>query len=143
MQEMRGQDALPLRFKLWFDRVFALARSITRFAASILASKKRDLEGQRADILRAPTLCELARQIQARIARARDQLLTFCDHPGEVDATNNASKRDLRPACDCEGWSDWPAGSSSEAAGQEYDGGRCDVRSTNTACNSKSVIRSN
>ena len=29
--------------------------------------------------------------------RARHQLLTFCDFPGEVDVTNNASERKLRP----------------------------------------------
>ena len=28
---------------------------------------------------------------------ADDQLLTFCDYPGEVDATNNGSERKLRP----------------------------------------------
>ena len=35
--------------------------------------------------------------MQAKISRARDQLLTFCDYPGEVDATNNGSERRLRP----------------------------------------------
>jgi transposase len=30
-------------------------------------------------------------------SRAQDQLLTFCDYPGEVDVTNNASERKLRP----------------------------------------------
>ena len=30
--------------------------------------------------------------------RAREeQLLTFCDYPGQVDATNNTSERKLRP----------------------------------------------
>ncbi len=33
----------------------------------------------------------------AKIGRARDQLLTFCDYPGEVDPTNNTSERKLRP----------------------------------------------
>jgi transposase len=31
------------------------------------------------------------------IWRARDQLLTFCEYPGEVEATNNGSERKLRP----------------------------------------------
>jgi len=93
-----GEDDLPLRIRLWFDRAFELARAITSFAASTLASKKRELEGQLADMLRASTRCDLARDIQAKIARARDQLLTFCDHPGEVEATNNACERDLRPS---------------------------------------------
>jgi hypothetical protein len=35
--------------------------------------------------------------LQAKIGRARDQLLTFCDYPGEVDVTNNTSERKLRP----------------------------------------------
>jgi transposase len=35
--------------------------------------------------------------LQAKISRARDQLLTFCDYPGEVDAPNNGSERKLRP----------------------------------------------
>ena len=30
-------------------------------------------------------------------AEGYDQLLTFCDYPGEVEATNNGSERKLRP----------------------------------------------
>ena len=45
-----------------------------------------------------PTRCDLARELQAKIGRARDQLLTFCDYPGEVDVTNNTSERKLRPS---------------------------------------------
>lgn len=45
------------------------------------------------DIGAATTGCDLARQLQAGIRRARDQLLTFCDYPGEVDVTNNTSER--------------------------------------------------
>ena len=36
--------------------------------------------------------------LQAKIARARDQLLVFLDHPGKVEATNNGCERLLRPA---------------------------------------------
>src|SRR5436190_21728667 len=92
-----GGDDLPLRFKLWFGKAFDLAGSIADFAASTIARKKRELESRLKTLLAAPTGCELARQLQAKIARARDQLLTFCDYPGEVDATNNASERKLRP----------------------------------------------
>ncbi len=92
-----GADDLPLRFKLWFGKAFDLARDIASFAASTIASKKRELEQQFADILGAATQCDLARQLQAKIGRARDQLLTFCDYPGEVEATNNGSERKLRP----------------------------------------------
>jgi transposase len=92
-----GSDDLPLRFKLWLGRAFDLAKEITSFAASTLASKKRGLEKQLAALLAAPTGCDLARELQAKIGRARHQLLTFCDFPGEVDVTNNGSERKLRP----------------------------------------------
>jgi transposase len=92
-----GSDDLPLRFKLWFGKAFDLAADIANFAASTIASKKRALEQQLADILGAATQSDLARQLQAKIGRARDQLLTFCDYPGDVDATNNGSERKLRP----------------------------------------------
>ena len=42
--------------------------------------------------------CDLARDIQSRMRRARDQLLTFASFPGRVEATNNTCERDLRPA---------------------------------------------
>ena len=90
-----GSDDLPLRFKLWFGKAFDLARDIASFAASTIASKKHKLEQQLADILGAATQCDLAHQLQAKIGRARDQLLTFCDYPGEVEATNNCSEREL------------------------------------------------
>jgi len=92
-----GADDLPLRFKLWFGRAFDLANCIAGFAASTITRKKRELESSLAALLIATTGCELARQLQAKIARARDQLLTFCDYPGEVEPTNNGSERKLRP----------------------------------------------
>ena len=93
-----GSDDLPLRFKLWFGKAFDLAADIVDFASATIASKKRVLENQLADILGAATECDLARKLQAKIGRARDQLLTFCDYPGEVEATNNGSERALRPS---------------------------------------------
>src|SRR5271165_4914442 len=92
-----GSDDLPFRFKLWLGKTFDLARTIADFAASTLARKKRDLEKQLETLLAAPTRCDLARELQAKIARAQSQLLTFCDFPGEVEATNNGSERKLRP----------------------------------------------
>jgi transposase len=92
-----GSDDLPFRFKLWLGKAFDLAKAITDFAGSTLVRKKRELEKQLAALLAAPTGCELARELQAKIGRARDQLLTFCDYPGEVDITNNTSERKLRP----------------------------------------------
>jgi transposase len=92
-----GADDLPLWFKLWFDSAFELARVIPDRAASTIAAKKRQLEKRLTELLAVKTACELAQQLQAKIARARHQLLTFCDYPGEVDATNNGSERKLRP----------------------------------------------
>jgi len=54
----------------------------------------RDLDA----ILTAATDCELAHELLGQVRRARDQLLTFCDYPGKVDATNNVSERALRPS---------------------------------------------
>lgn len=92
-----GSDDLPLRFKLWFGKAFDLARDIASFRASTIASKKRGLEKQLAVLLAAATGCDLARELQAKITRAQNQLLTFCNYPGEVEATNNRSERKLRP----------------------------------------------
>ena len=92
-----GLDDLPMRFKLWLAKAFDLARMIADGAASTLARKKRELEKRLAVLLAATTGCELARDLQAKIGRARDQLLTFCDYGGEVEPTNNGSERKLRP----------------------------------------------
>ena len=92
-----GADDLPLRFKLGFGKAFDLARDIASFKASTIASKRRELEKQLATLLAAATGCDLARQLQAKIGRAQEQLLVFCDYPGEVEATNNGSERKLRP----------------------------------------------
>jgi transposase len=92
-----GSDDLPFRFKLWLGRAFDLAKDVANFAASTLARKKRELENQLTALLAITTECDLARQLQAKIGRARDQLLIFCDYPGQVDATNNTSERKLRP----------------------------------------------
>ena len=76
------------------------AREIASFKASTIASKKRELEKQLAALFAAATGatgCDLARQLQAKIGRAQQQLLIFCDYPGEVEATNNTSERKLRP----------------------------------------------
>src|SRR3954447_6437301 len=51
-----------------------------------------------AGILTTANSCDLTRALQAKISRARDQLLTVLDHPGRVEVTNNACERALRPA---------------------------------------------
>ncbi|SFG61520.1 Transposase IS66 family protein [Methylobacterium phyllosphaerae] len=46
----------------------------------------------------SPSRCDLTRDLQAKISRARDQLLVFLDYPGQVEPTNNGFERLLRPA---------------------------------------------
>ena len=91
-------DMVPLRLKLWLDKVFALARNIIGFAASTLKAKKRALENTLADILASSPKCEIAETVRAKLARASPRLLTFLDYPGVVEVTNNACERALRPA---------------------------------------------
>src|SRR5918995_6702078 len=91
-------DVLPSRLQLWLHRAFALAEGVRTLAASSIARKRRALEHSLDAILAAPTACDLARDLQTKFRRARDQLLTFAHWPGMVDATNNACERALRPA---------------------------------------------
>src|SRR3712207_4134379 len=93
-----SDDPLPLRLELWLRSAFDLAGAITTFAASTRAAKRRSLERRLAEILAAPTRCDLARDLQRKVRRARDQLLTFVAFPGAVEVTNNACERALRPA---------------------------------------------
>jgi transposase len=93
-----SDDPVPYRLKLWLTSAFALAGSVASLAASTLAAKRRALERRLDAILAAPSTCELTRALQAKLRRARDQLLTFVDWGGQVGATNNACERDLRPA---------------------------------------------
>jgi transposase len=91
-------DVLPSRLQLWLHRAFALAEGVGTLATSTLARKRRALERSLDDILAAAPSCDLARDLQTKFRRARDQLLTFAHWPGMVDATNNACERALRPA---------------------------------------------
>jgi transposase len=93
-----SEDPVPWRLELWLRSAFDLAGAITSFAASTLAAKRRALERRLADILEAPTGCDLAHDLQRKFRRARDQLLTFVAFPGAVEVTNNACERALRPA---------------------------------------------
>ena len=93
-----SEDPLPWRLELWLRSAFDLAGAITTFAASTLAAKRRALERRLADLLEAPTRCDLAHDLQRKFRRARDQLLTFAAFPGAVEVTNNACERALRPA---------------------------------------------
>src|SRR5215218_2840431 len=93
-----SEDPVPWRLQIWLNAVFALSGRVTTLAASTLSAKRRTLERQLASILAATSSCTLTRALQAKISRAREQLLTFLDHPGAVEETNNACERALRPA---------------------------------------------
>ncbi len=93
-----SEDVLPSRLRLWLKKAFALADGVETLAASTIAAKRRALERSLEDILAASTSCDLARDVQRKFRRARDQLLTFTLWPGVVEATNNACERALRPA---------------------------------------------
>src|SRR3954467_4829297 len=71
-----SEDPVPWRLELWLQSVFPLAGGITPFGASTLAAKRRSLERRLAEILGAPTTCDLARDIQSqsKFRRAREQL---------------------------------------------------------------------
>jgi transposase len=93
-----SEDLVPWRLQLWLQAVFALSGQVTTLAASTLSAKRRTLERQLADILAAASSCDLTLALQAKIGRAREQLLTFLGHPGRVETTNNTCERALRPA---------------------------------------------
>ena len=93
-----SQDKLPFQLKLWLDRVFALAREVTTFAASTIKGKKRELERNLAELLGTPSTCLISEKLRGKMARASPKLLTFLDFPGEVEVTNNGCERALRPA---------------------------------------------
>src|SRR5215212_9485953 len=93
-----SEDPVPWRLQLWLQAVFALSERVRDLAAATLSAKRRALDQHLAAILCARSSCDVTRALQAKIGRARDQLLTFLDHPGRVDATNNACERALRPA---------------------------------------------
>lgn len=93
-----GSDLIGMRLQFWFDRAFNLARNIADLAAATVKNQKRALERDLGAILASATDCPLARDLLGQIRRARDQILTFCDFDGKVDATNNVSERALRPS---------------------------------------------
>lgn len=93
-----SDDPVPWRLQLWLQPVFALAARVTDLAISTLAAKRRSLDRQLGAILAEPSRCDLTRELQAKIGRARNQLLVFLAHPGSVEPTNNRSERLLRPS---------------------------------------------
>lgn len=93
-----GEDILPMRLRLWLQDVFALAARIETLAPATIAARRRALERRLTAIVETPTSCDLARDLQNRFRRARDQLLTFARWPGLVGASNNAYERALRPS---------------------------------------------
>jgi transposase len=96
--EVHGSDFIGMRVKLWIDRAFEFARVIATLAATTVKARRRALVRDLDAILATATDCKLAHELLGQIRRARDQLLTFCDFPGKVGATNNVSERALRPS---------------------------------------------
>lgn len=93
-----SQHRLPFQLKLWLDRVFTLAREVTTFAASTIKRTKRELERNLVELVKTPCACPVAEELRGKMTRASPKLLTFLDFPGQVDVTNNACERALRPA---------------------------------------------
>ena len=93
-----GSDLIGMRLQFWFDRAFGLARDMAGLAITTVKQRKRALTRDLNAILASTTDCPLARELLGQIRRARDQILTFCDFAGKVDATNNVSERALRPS---------------------------------------------
>jgi transposase len=96
------QSDLPIRRlfarPIWLRGVFALAKHVTDLAAATLAAERRSPDRQLSATLTTLSRCELTRELQARIGRAREQLMVFLAHPGVVDVTNNGCEGALRPA---------------------------------------------
>jgi transposase len=72
-----SDDPVPWRLQLWLHDVFALAEHVTDLAASTLLAKRRSLDRRLGAILATPSRCDLTCDLQAKIGRARDQLLVF------------------------------------------------------------------
>ncbi|MBX9934627.1 MAG: IS66 family transposase [Methylobacterium sp.] len=93
-----SDDPVPWRLQLWLQSAFALAEHVTDPATSTLVAKHQTLDRQLGAILTTPSRCDLTRDLQAKIGRARDQLFVFLTYPGIVEPTNNGCERALRPA---------------------------------------------
>lgn len=94
--EKHGSDLIGMRIKLWLSEAVGFARDIATLAAPTVNTRRRKLLRDLDAIIGTATDCKQATELLKQIRRARDQLLTFCDFPGKVDATNNISERALR-----------------------------------------------
>ena len=90
-------NPVPRCLQLWLQTVFGLAERVTDFAASTLSAKRRSPDQQLGAIPVKPSCCDLTRDLEDKIARAREQLLAFLAYPGRVEPTDNGSERLLRP----------------------------------------------
>lgn len=66
-----SDDPVPWRLQLWLQSVFSLAERVTDLAASTLSAKRRSLDRQLGAILATSSRCDLTRDLQGKISRAR------------------------------------------------------------------------
>ncbi len=85
-----SDDPVPWRLQLWLGSVFALAERVTHLAASTLSAKRRSLDRQLGAILATSSRCDLTRELQAKISRARDQLLVAARNRTVAEAQSRA-----------------------------------------------------
>src|SRR5919107_1122367 len=101
MQGHRPKVWLSDRYSAQQGHAAAQQACLAHLARDVAYAREASQDGvalRLADIVAAPTRCDLARALQRKFRRARDQLLTFVSFPGAVAVTNNACERDLRPA---------------------------------------------
>ena len=87
-----GEDVLPALLKIWFGRVFGLAGRIGEMARTAIAARQRALEKEQDRLLKTATACPVAKALQAKLERAKHQMLTFCLFPGEVEADRKSTR---------------------------------------------------
>lgn len=91
-----GDDNFARRLKPWLRRGFALARTSTMSALSMVTIKRRKLGQSLGDILavRPPACCSAT----SRAACAAPANYRPTQSSGRVEARNDACERDRRPA---------------------------------------------
>src|SRR5919199_4910425 len=76
-----GDDPVAFRLKLWLGSAFALADGLGQFAAATGGAQRPQLAKALDDILATPVTCDVARDIQTRMRRVGDHVLTLPAFP--------------------------------------------------------------